>query len=106
LNLPLFFGPKAVSEILGVSSNEVNTLLRLGRLNGGKTVNGLKISCESVCLFLGEKELRKKSYLWAKDGGNGNGKNQYEEKENQGVFKKSGPGAKKGQRRIEGEERE
>ena len=66
VNLPLFFGIKAASEILGCSFNEVKIFLQTGRLTGGQTVNGLKISSESVCLFLGEKELKKKSHLWLK----------------------------------------
>jgi hypothetical protein len=66
MNIPLFLGIKPVSEILDCSFGEAKTLLATGKLSGGKTVNGLKISTESVCLLLGERELRKKSFLWLK----------------------------------------
>ena len=66
MNIPLFLGPKATSQILGVSFNEVKTLLHTGRLSGGQTVNGLKIDTQSICTYLGERELRKKSFIWKK----------------------------------------
>lgn len=68
LNIPLFLGPKAVCEILDCSAGEVRMLLDTGKLSGGRTINGLKVSTESVCLLLGQKELMKKSYLWLKSG--------------------------------------
>lgn len=68
MNLPLFFGIKATCRILGANFNEVKTLLTTQKLSGGKTVDGLKISTESICLLLGERELRKKSFLWMKAG--------------------------------------
>jgi len=66
LYIPLFLGPKATCQILDCSFNEVKVLIDTGRLSGGKTVNGLKVSTESICLLLGQKELMKKSYLWMK----------------------------------------
>lgn len=66
LNIPLFLGPKAVCEILDCSFGEVRMLIDTGKLSGGRTINGLKVSTESICLLLGQKELMKKSHLWLK----------------------------------------
>lgn len=65
-NLPLFFNPGVVCQILDCSLREVRVLYDGGTLTGCKTPNGLRISSESVVFYLGEQSLKKKSFLWQK----------------------------------------
>jgi hypothetical protein len=66
LNIPMFLGLKTTCRILDCNFSEAKTLLSIGKLSGGKTVDGLKIETQSICLLLGIRELQKKSFLWQK----------------------------------------
>lgn len=65
-SFPLFFRIGEASRILDINLNEVRTLFSGGELTGLKTADGLRIDSESLALFIGKKELKKKSFLWQK----------------------------------------
>jgi hypothetical protein len=68
LNLPLFFNPGVVCRILDCNLRELRTLYDGKVLEGLKIPEGLRISSESVALYIGERELMKKRFLWEKEG--------------------------------------
>lgn len=67
-NVPLFFNPGVVCKVLEINLREVRTLFDGGVLTGIKTPSGLRITSESLALYIAGKELRRKNFIWQKEG--------------------------------------
>jgi hypothetical protein len=68
-DIPFFLKQAEVAKILGLSINEVRTLVRSGELRFFESPGGPRVGTESLCLYLGRAELRARWPLVAQNSG-------------------------------------
>lgn len=65
--IPLFFKAGVACEILGCSLADLRVLIGGEVLRGYRGPQGVRILTESVALYLGYQELKKRKSIWLKE---------------------------------------